>query len=63
MYAIRSYYEDVVVMWEVGSKGERPTDYGNTAVQDRSFVERAAALAITGSADKVILNKCRVVVV
>lgn len=53
--------QDGVVMWDSGSKGERPTDYGNTAVQNRSFVERAAAIAFTGSADKAILNQCRVV--
>ncbi|MGB3799646.1 MAG: pectinesterase family protein, partial [Lewinella sp.] len=52
---------DVIVMWDSGSKGERPTEYGNTDVQDRSFVERAAAIAIVGSADKVILDKCRVI--
>ena len=60
-YISKKESEDVVEMWVSGSKGERPTDYGNTAVQDRSFVERAAAIALTGSADKVILNRCRVV--
>lgn len=53
--------QDVVVMWESGNKGERPVDYGNTGVQNRSFVERAAAIAFTGSADRAILNQCRVV--
>ncbi len=53
--------QDKVVMWESGGKGERPVDYGNTSVQDRSFVERAAAIAFTGSADKAILYKCRVI--
>jgi pectin methylesterase-like acyl-CoA thioesterase len=53
--------EDVVVMWESGNKGERPVDCGNTAVQNRSFVERAAAIAFTGGADRAILNRCRVV--
>ncbi len=52
---------DVVVMWDSGNKGQRPVDYGNTAVQNRSFVERGAAIAFTGSADRAILNKCRVV--
>ncbi|MFB6341715.1 pectinesterase family protein [Saccharicrinis sp. FJH62] len=60
-YISKKESEDVVVEWEVGGKGPRPTDYGNTTVQDRSFVERAAAIAITGSSDKVILNKCRIV--
>jgi pectin methylesterase-like acyl-CoA thioesterase len=53
--------QDVVLMWESGNKGQRPTDYGDTAVQNRSFIERGAAIAFTGSADKAILNKCRVV--
>ncbi|MCA1745590.1 MAG: hypothetical protein LC643_07815 [Bacteroidales bacterium] len=48
-------------MWESGSKGERPVDYGNTSVQNKSFVERAAALAITKNTDKVVLNNCRLV--
>ncbi|MCF8359853.1 MAG: hypothetical protein K9H26_13920 [Prolixibacteraceae bacterium] len=60
-YISQKESEDVVVMWESGSKGERPTDYGNTDVQDKDFVERAAAIAITNNTDKVILNKCRVV--
>jgi pectin methylesterase-like acyl-CoA thioesterase len=59
-YISKKESEDIVVMWESGSKGERPTDYGNTAVQDKGFVERAAAIAIVG-ADKVILNRCRVI--
>ena len=60
-YISQKESEDLLVMWDSGSKGERPVDYGNTSVQSRSFVERAAAIAIIGSADKVILNKCRVV--
>lgn len=60
-YISRKESEDVVVMWTAGSKGERPTNYGNTAVQDRPFVERAAALAIGNNVDKTILKKCRVV--
>ncbi|WP_116106554.1 pectinesterase family protein [Lewinella sp. IMCC34191] len=60
-YISQKESEDVVVMWDSGSKGERPTDYGNTSVQDRSYVERAAAIAVVGTADKVILDKCRVI--
>jgi pectin methylesterase-like acyl-CoA thioesterase len=60
-YISRKESQDVVVMWESGNKGQRPADYGNTAVQNRSFVERGAALAFTGSADKALLRKCRVV--
>jgi pectin methylesterase-like acyl-CoA thioesterase len=60
-YISKKESEDVVVMWSAGSKGARPTDIGNTAVQNRSFVERAAAIAIANNIDKVVLNKCRVV--
>ncbi|MGL1884975.1 MAG: pectinesterase family protein [Reichenbachiella sp.] len=60
-YISQKESEDVVVMWETGSKGERPTDLGNTGVQYKSFVERAAALSITNDVDKVILNNCRVI--
>lgn len=60
-YISKKESEDVVVMWEVGNKGLRPTDIGNTNVQKRSFVERAAAIAITNNTDKVVLTKCRVV--
>lgn len=44
-----------------GNKGVRPTTYRSTTVQNKSFVERAAALAIANNIDKVVLNKCRVV--
>lgn len=60
-YISQKEANDVVVPWISGSKGDRPTDYGNTAVQDKSFVERAAALAIAKGADKVVLNNCRLV--
>jgi len=60
-YISKKESEDIVVEWEVGGKGTRPTDIGNTAVQNRSFVERAAALAIANNTDKVILNNCRIV--
>ena len=59
-YISKKESEDVVVMVS-GNKGERPTDYGNTAVQDRSFVERAAAIGIANGSDKIILDKCRIV--
>ncbi len=60
-YISKKESEDIVVMWDSGSKGERPTTQGSTAVQDRSFVERAAAIAVTDDADKVLLVECRVV--
>ena len=53
--------QDVIVMWTSGSPGLRPTAAGNTGVQSRTLVERAAAIAIPNNIDKVILNKCRVV--
>ncbi|MFA9390514.1 MAG: pectinesterase family protein [Prolixibacteraceae bacterium] len=60
-YISKKESEDVVVMWESGGKGIRPTDIGNTAVQNKSFVERAAAIAIGNNIDKVVLNQCLVV--
>ena len=53
--------QDVLVMWSTGSPGLRPTTSGNTGVQSRTLVERAAAIAVPNTIDKVILNKCRVV--
>lgn len=60
-YISKKESEDVVVQWATGGKGVRPTDYGNVAVQNKSFVERAAAIAVFNNVDKVILNKCRVI--
>lgn len=56
-YISKKEANDKVVMWETGSKGERPTTYGDTSVQSRSFVERAAAMAIVG--DKAAFNNCK----
>lgn len=53
--------QDTVLAWTSGSPGTRPTNYGNTVVQNKSYVERAAAIAIKNNIQKVILNKCRVV--
>jgi len=60
-YISRKESEDVVVEWTSGGKGTRSTVFGNTSVQNKSFVERAAAIAFTKSADKTVLNNCRVV--
>jgi pectate lyase len=60
-YISKKESQDKVVMWAVGGKGDRPTDYGNTAVQNRSFVERAAAIGIPNGVDKTVLKNCRVV--
>jgi len=53
--------QDVVVAWTTGSPGVRPINAGNTSVQNKSFVERAAAIAIKNNIQKTILNKCRVI--
>lgn len=60
-YISQKESEDVVVEWASGGKGTRPTNYGNTDVQNKSFVERAAAIAYTAGGDKSILNQCRVI--
>lgn len=56
-YISKKEAADTVVMWESGSKGQRPTTYGDTSVQTRSFVERAGALAIVG--DKGVFTNCK----
>ena len=52
--------QDIVELGS-GNKGVRPTTYGSTVVQNKSFAERAAAFAVKNGVDKVILNKCRIV--
>lgn len=41
----------------------RPTNYGNTSVQNRAagYVTQAAAIGIANNTDKVMLNNCRVI--
>jgi len=56
-YISKKEAADTVVMWENGSKGQRPTKVGDTSVQNRSFVERAGAIAIMG--DKSVFNNCK----
>ena len=53
--------DDVLVELIGLTKGTRPTATGNTSVQNRPFVERAAAIAIKNAIDKTVLNNCRVV--
>ncbi len=53
--------QDVVVPWTSGSPGARTTTFGNTFVQNKTLVERAAAIAFANNTDKAILNQCRVV--
>jgi pectin methylesterase-like acyl-CoA thioesterase len=60
-YVSKKESEDVVVEWVSGGKGTRPADLGNTSVQQRSFVERAAAIALANNSDKAVFNRCRIV--
>ncbi|WP_418264860.1 pectinesterase family protein [Flavobacterium faecale] len=60
-YISKKESEDVIVLWESGNKGVRPTTIGDVSVQNRSFVERAAAIGVPNNIDKVILYNCRVV--
>ncbi|SEW30505.1 pectinesterase family protein [[Clostridium] fimetarium] len=48
---------DTVVEWATGGKGTRPTTVGDTSVQNKSFVERAAAIAVNG--DKSVFSGCK----
>ena len=52
-----------IVKAKAASEPTRPTNFGNTAVQDRSagYVTQAAAIGIAASADRVILDQCRVI--
>ena len=53
--------QDLIVPWASGSPGARPAGLRNTAVQNKSLVERAAALAITASGDRAFLKNSRIV--
>ncbi|WP_051650696.1 pectinesterase family protein [Lachnoclostridium phytofermentans] len=46
---------------ESDHKGERSKVVGDTSVQNKSFVERAAALAIANNVDKTLFRNCRFV--
>ena len=48
---------DIVVEWATGGKGTRPVTAGDVSVQNRSFVERAAALAVLG--DDAVFTGCK----
>ena len=62
-YISQKESEDVVQAKNPDSDPTRPADYGNTAVQNRGagYVTQAAAIGIAASADKIILNNCRVI--
>lgn len=59
-YISKKESEDILTEGN-GSKGVRPADAGNTAVQARSYRERACALAFAKGADKGFLRDCRIV--
>ncbi len=52
-----------IVQPKASSEPVRPTNYGNTNVQNRSsgYVTQAAAIGIAASADRVFLKECRVI--
>lgn len=52
--------EDVLVK-VVASMPDRPTAVGSTAVQDKSYVERACAFAVANNADRTLLRNCCIV--
>lgn len=62
-YISKKESEDIVLAKDPNSQPIRPTDYGNTAVQNRGagYVTQAAAIGISSSADKIILKNCRVI--
>ena len=51
---------DILIL-ETENKGVRPKVAGDTSVQNKSFVERAAALAIANGAKEVYFDQCRFV--
>lgn len=57
-YISKKEANDIVVM-EVGNRGERPVTAGDTSVQTKSFVERAAALAIADACTELYFNNCK----
>ncbi|MGQ7946093.1 pectinesterase family protein [Flavobacterium sp. WC2509] len=59
-YVSKKESEDVLELGD-GNKGVRSKIMGSTAVQAKSFVERAAAIAIANNIDKVVLTNCRVI--
>ncbi|MEN8905027.1 MAG: pectinesterase family protein [Clostridiales bacterium] len=60
-YVSKKEANDVVELGDTNKGGERPKTIGDTSVQDKSFVERAAAIAIVDNTDKVVFSNCRVV--
>lgn len=52
---------DIVEPGPTNKGGERPKTVRDTSVQNKKFVERAAAMAIVDGTDKVIFSSCRFV--
>ncbi|MFN3941987.1 MAG: pectinesterase family protein [Flavobacterium sp.] len=60
-YISQKESQDVLVPWQTGSPGVRPTNFGNMNVQQRIFVERAAAIAFPNNTQRAILKNCSVI--
>jgi hypothetical protein len=58
-YVSKKESQDVLVTQTI--MPVRSTTFGSVAVQNKSFVERAAAIAYAKSGDKSVLYKCRIV--
>ncbi len=58
-YISKKEAADIVKAWDVGAPkgGARPTKAGDTSVQDKKYVERAAAMAILG--DESVFVNCK----
>lgn len=60
-YISQKESQDVVLPWSSGSPGVRPNNFGNLNVQQRTLVERAAAIAFPNNTDKAILKYCSII--
>ena len=60
-YVSEKEANDVIVLATDNKGGERSKVVGDTSVQDKSYVERAAALAIANNVDKADFKNCKIV--
>jgi pectin methylesterase-like acyl-CoA thioesterase len=60
-YVSEKQANDIIELAPDNKGGERPTEYGDTSVQDKSYVERAAALALASGSDEAVFLNCRFV--
>ncbi|MBE5962217.1 MAG: hypothetical protein E7256_12705 [Lachnospiraceae bacterium] len=60
-YVSEKEANDVIVLATDNKGGERSKVVGDTSVQDKSYVERAAALAIANNVDKAAFYNCKIV--